>query len=448
MPSMQIADRLGFFQLSAEELRVAREAWQLIEPALPGMLESFYAHVARVPSLAAIIGGRQAHLIKAQTSHWRQLFCNGFDAAYQESALRIGRAHVRIGLEPSWYIGGYGFVLSHLTQLFGRRHRFSGRRTAELTSVVTRIVLLDMDIAVSTYGEAMVEAARQREQRIRSAVEGFEGQLRSALGGLTQASEALEHTAEELSGVARETSARIGSMEGSAATSTRGVHASAAATEQMAASIHEISRQAGMSRDISNEALDNARRTNDSVQSLSAAAERVGSVIELISEIAGQTNLLALNATIEAARAGEMGRGFAVVAAEVKELASQTTRATEEITGQVAAIQAATRQSVADISQITATIGNLARIASEISTAVEQQMQATTEISSSVQTAAAGTASLSDELASIRDMAQGTRDSASHVSHMSGSLKAQAADLDLSARRFLADVLTQPDAAA
>ncbi|ADZ69916.1 globin-coupled sensor protein [Polymorphum gilvum] len=441
MSTQSMADRLSFLQIGRDEMHIAKEIWALIEPALPDILNGFYDHVRRVPTLAAIAGGQEARLVSAQLKHWKQLFCGGFGEAYYESALRIGRAHVRIGLEPSWYIGGYGYILTKLIGVLGARHRFSGPKAARLTGVVTKVVLLDMDMAISTYSEAMIERAMAREEQIKLAVRDFDAVMNGALQALGNASEALGQTAGALTGVARETSVRVEAMERSSAETSRGVHSSAAATEEMTASIAEISRQAIASRTISQEALDGARRTNESVRSLSGAAETVGSVIELISDIAGQTNLLALNATIEAARAGEMGRGFAVVAAEVKELASQTTKATEEITEQVAAIQKATRQSVDDIQRITETVEQVARIASEIAAAVEQQMAATSEISRNVQTAAAGTATVSQEVVAVQGAVTGTRASAEQISTMSADLRSQAHTLGSQAKTFFQQVL-------
>src|SRR6185295_14281791 len=158
------------------------------------------------------------------------------------------------------------------------------------------------------------------------------------------------------------------------------VQSVASATEEMASSVNEISRQVQGSARIAGEAVEQAQKTNDRVAELAKAAARIGDVVELINTIAGQTNLLALNATIEAARAGEAGRGFAAVASEVKALAAQTAKATGEIGGQIASIQTATGESVTAIQQIGDTISQLSSIATTIAAAVEQQGAATGEI--------------------------------------------------------------------
>src|SRR2546428_11794721 len=162
------------------------------------------------------------------------------------------------------------------------------------------------------------------------------------------------------------------------------VNAVAAATEQLASSVAEIGRQVTHSSGVADNAVVKAGQTTEMVESLSAAGEKIGDVLRLIGAIASQTNLLALNATIEAARAGEAGRGFAVVASEVKELASQTAKATEEIAGQVAGMQTATQDSVAAIKTIGGTIGRISEIASTIAAAVEEQGAATQEIARNV----------------------------------------------------------------
>jgi len=183
----------------------------------------------------------------------------------------------------------------------------------------------------------------------------------------------------------------------------------------LSASINEISRQVAESTNIAGEAVAQAEQTNAGVQALADAAQRIGDVVKLISGIAEQTNLLALNATIEAARAGEAGKGFAVVASEVKSLATQTAKATEEITAQVAAIQGATGASVQAIQAIGQTISRVNHIAAAIAAAVEEQGAATQEIARNVQQAAAGTAEVSGHIASVSQAAGETGVAAGEV---------------------------------
>src|SRR3954463_16597876 len=182
---------------------------------------------------------------------------------------------------------------------------------------------------------------------------------------------------------------------------TSSVQTVSAAAEELSASINEIARQIKDSNDVAARAVHEAEATNGQVAALATAAQKIGDVVRLIEEIASQTNLLALNATIEAARAGEAGKGFAVVASEVKTLATQTSRATEEITSQIAAVQAATDNSVKAIDRIGKTIQSISSISGSIAAAVEEQTAATREIARNVEHAAQGTRNVTENIHAV-----------------------------------------------
>ncbi|MGE7415501.1 methyl-accepting chemotaxis protein, partial [Methylobacterium tarhaniae] len=220
---------------------------------------------------------------------------------------------------------------------------------------------------------ARAGAEAQRRQATREMADAFERAVGGIVGAVTAAATELQATAQTMTATAQETAGQSSGVAAAAAQAAANVGTVAAATEELGASVQEIGRQVDGSARLAGAAVREAGESATQVRALTEATARIGDVVGLISSIAAQTNLLALNATIEAARAGAAGRGFAVVAAEVKELAGQTAKATEEITGQIAAIQASTGQAVGAIGAITARIEEISGVATSIAAAVEEQ---------------------------------------------------------------------------
>ncbi len=264
--------------------------------------------------------------------------------------------------------------------------------------------------ARSLDAEAKDAQAKQIERghRMEEAVASFDKAIGEVVEAVNAAATELQATAQNLSATAEETSRQSTVVAAASEETTQNVQTVASATEELSASISEISNQVSESTRIVGDAVAQAEDTDDKVKQLALAAQKIGDVVTLINEIAGQTNLLALNATIEAARAGEAGKGFAVVASEVKNLATQTAKATEDITGQVREIQDSTETSARAIRDITGTIRRVSEISTTIAAAVEEQGAATQEISRNVQEAASGTAEVATNITGVTEAAQQT----------------------------------------
>ena len=439
-------------------------------PEALAMIEKKKAFINTVSSNQSIVGVSQVELSKINTASLNP----GVEAANAALSEMLARAERQMGVATrslimntammliALAVTGVGFLIvsrrvsSPIRSLTESMRRLADHDlTTELTGANRADEVGDMSRAVAVFkdnmiaadrlaGEKQTEQARkeQRQLAVEALIAKFESTVTESLHTLASASTELNATAQSMSSTAEQGRSKSAVVANASQDASSNVQTVAAATEELSASISEISRQVNESTSIAGQAAAQADNTNRQVQALADAAQRIGDVVQLISGIAEQTNLLALNATIEAARAGEAGKGFAVVAAEVKTLASQTAKATEEITGQVAAIQEATRSSVQAIASIGGTISKVNEIASAIAAAVEEQGAATREIARNVQQASAGTSEVSKHMVGVNEAAVETGAAASEVLDSAKVLARLSDDLRNDVDRFVGNLRT------
>jgi methyl-accepting chemotaxis protein len=300
--------------------------------------------------------------------------------------------------------------------------------------------LLETERLKADQETAKQQAEIEKKKALGELASGFEASVGQVVGTISSAANELTTAATSMSSIAEETSRQATSVAAASEEASTNVQTVASATEELSSSVSEITRQVAQSSQIAGKAVSEAEKTNESVQSLAQSAASIGEVVKLIADIASQTNLLALNATIEAARAGDAGKGFAVVASEVKNLASQTARATDDISGKITEIQSATTANVGAIERITKVIREMNEITTAIASAVEEQGASTQEIARNVQQAAAGTRQVSSNITAVTQASAETGTAATQVQSTSAELSKQAESLRTEVDRFLVRV--------
>ncbi len=423
----QLQKRFDFYAIDAEVMAARAEIWELLEPILDPALRELGSSTKK-------IAPERTKGFKGGTSVWighlQKLFCEPLD----ERCLADAHARMQEELSMGQDIRNRGVqaraFLSKFFQVTARRYRFNPLRAARLNDMATRILLFDMANAVSCYNRHDFESSQERGNALDAAISEFDRTIAGVRQAIAGAVASLGETSNHLTALAAGASSEADKAAEAAAGTAENVEKTAAATEELSASIAEVHGQAMRSAGIAHGAVSGAERTNATMRSLHEAVEKIGSVVGLISDIASQTNLLALNATIEAARAGEAGRGFAVVASEVKALATQTSKATDEIGRQIGVIQEATRRSVEEIAGAGRTISDIAAIAEAVAGSVDQQTAATASIAESATSAAANATTVAEALDSVGETIRRTQEAAKAVLEFSRALEGRTGELD------------------
>jgi methyl-accepting chemotaxis protein len=371
----------------------------------------------------------------------------------QTLVMTLGLGALIAGAALAWLIGR-GISRPVVRMCVAMRSLAGGDKSVEIPGMGRKDEIGQMAETVAVFKTNMIEADRLRadSERHKTEVEAarkagmlrladtFEAGIRGVVDSVASQATEMQSSAQAMTNTAEQATNRATAVAASVEEASANVQTVASAAEELSASVLEIGRQVEQSSKVAGQAVIEADKTNATVEGLAKTAQRIGEVVQLIETIAGQTNLLALNATIEAARAGDAGKGFAVVASEVKSLASQTAKATEDIRAQIGDIQGATGQTVEAIRSIGATIRQMSEIATSIASAVEEQGAATREIAANVHQAAQGTSDIATNIEGVSHAASETGAAAAEVLSAAGELSKQSETLRRDVNEFLASV--------
>jgi methyl-accepting chemotaxis protein len=434
------AERRRLYKLGEPEAASLARLWPVIEPAVERGLEAFVAAERLMPTVAKSFEAHGPLIHRTEKAHFALLLSGCFDETYAQSCQDICRIGYEIGLSARTRMIAGALIIEAVLETLAKRFRWSPERIAESGALVSRAVAFDLAITLTLYQDAITASSATRHAKIDAAIGGFELQIGRLLGDLKGASGSLFTQAEAMRAVAEETTSRTKVAAGASAEMARSVTLTIGATDELEKSIAEIDRQSANSLALSQASSRDAETSMAALGDLGQAADQIGSVVEMISNIARQTNLLALNATIEAARAGEAGRGFGVVAAEVKALADQTARATKNISLQIAAVQKAAERSTGQIRQIVERMKDMSSFTSAIATSVQQQAAATRSISDAVRVVADHSSRAKDGVNEIERIAGQNVATAAEIIDWTSRLSAGAGDTERQIGEFFAQV--------
>jgi methyl-accepting chemotaxis protein len=434
----------------AQYVPVRDKAYQNLIAARPlGMSGKEWSDASN-PGLDAIVGIRDA-AIASGAAHLQESHA----AALRSLIVNCALVLIALGLTVMVYVLSRSRVSTPLRQIAAALQQLNDgrldvafaktRRNDEIGAINDALTLFrDQSLRMREIEQQRAETERKTAEERRAAMHQLADAFQGAVGGIVNtvstAAGQLATAAGTLTKTAETTQQLSGMVTSASEEASANVQSVASATEELTSSVYEIARQVHESSRIAGDAVKQAETTDARIAALSKAAGRIGDVVKLITAVAEQTNLLALNATIEAARAGEAGRGFAVVASEVKQLASQTAKATEEIGNQITEMQSATAESVAAIKEISGTIGRISQIAATIAAAVEQQGATTQEIARNVHQAATGTSQVATNITDVNRGASETGSASAQVLASAQSLSSESNHLKVEVEKFLVTV--------
>jgi len=439
-PIQNIDARLALYQLDAHARDTVKGLWPAVASHLDRAVDAILDATSKLPNIGAAVAKNRSRLKSLEMSHLQTLMDDALGARYFASCRTTVEQEAAIGIDARFRSTAGNYLLRAALDALAQKHKFSRTRLVDDAKLLSQVIAFDVANAMTLHREAADRTAENRRQTIDAAIRDFDATIGAVLLSIKDALALLSATCTTMREVANDSLKRMAVASRASEETTQRVKVTGDATEELYGSIHHIGQETARSLDMAKAAVDDTQRTQKAILSLNDAAERIGSIVSIISAIASQTNLLALNATIEAARAGDAGKGFAVVASEVKALAGQTSRATDEISQQVGAIQTATKKSVDEISAISRVIGQLTSTATSIATAVEEQSATTRDIASTIQTAAGHTASASTEIQSVEQAAERSVTAFSEIAELTAAVSSRADELESKVSEFFGRV--------
>lgn len=428
-PGFQV--RLGIYGIDGDAVNLRAEIWALLAPRLDSIIEAYLANVFKVaPLYRKKMEQSKKSYIDMIKFYTERLFNNPFDEEWVKDAYDRAAAEIKVGLDMRSRSASSIALLSSLNECICDRHRFSARKGFRILNAATQIFMLDTANSVACHNSMEVQQAKEHANALAGAIKDFATAVEGVRRTVAKVIGSISSTSDELAAFAKTATTQTSTAAHAADDTASKIGNIAQATHELDASIEQIHAQAIASVETAHKAVSHSAQTDTNIRSLSQAVEKIGSVVNLISEIAAQTNLLALNATIEAARAGAAGKGFAVVASEVKSLAVQTAKATDDVGSQISIVQGAMQRSMGEIAATSKSVTELSEASDSLAEMVMEQAAATNEIAESASSASLNATTVSDALKTMQDTIRCTRDATNLVLGFAGDLSGRAAEIE------------------
>jgi methyl-accepting chemotaxis protein len=434
---INLEEKIKFLRIPEDYPHVLNTFLPILERYLPTVIDEFYEHLSKFPKLSSMFRGK-AHIedIKsAQTKHWLHLFSGQIDDSYGRKAFRIGEIHEKIGISPEYYLGGYSIFIVRMIKIIISHYKSNHQMVESLISIMIPLVLLDIDITLSAYISQGKNT--QSSALIKSISDELNDAVQNAFHEILQMTGDIYKDVSNMNETISNVNQRIEITLSSSEKTNKNVQNVAESSHELLSAIKEISDQTSQSSKLTFESAAHTDQATNIVKDLEQAAKKIGEVVKMISDIARQTNLLALNATIEAARAGEAGRGFTIVASEVKRLAKQTEKATDEISSHITSIQSAAQKAVGGMDAVRSAAENVSHISTIVAGAVEEQSAATNEISTNIQNAARDTTEISSTVEGISYEMEKVTESIDGLTKKSKNIGVLMSDLDKTLKNIM-----------